>query len=110
MFLIRFVFYFTISFLILCIPIGDQHLFDKLHSMATPYAEKALKTTKQKLSSTKKYSKKLYSNSEPVELDEVKSKVSGIQKKKIVNYDGQSSDTYTQEEQEKLRKVLSDKE
>jgi hypothetical protein len=111
MFLIRFVFYFTLSFAILCIPIGDdQHLFDKLYHLATPYAEKAVKTTKQKLSSTKKYSRKLYSNSEPVEKDEVKSHASSVQKKKIVKLNQDPADTYTDEEQNRLRKVLSSKE
>lgn len=110
MFLIRFVFYFTLSFLILCIPIGDnRNLFDKLHSLATPYADKALKTTKQKLSSTKRYSQKLYSNSEPVEKDEVKNKSAAI-KKKTINLNKAPEETYTDEEEARLRKVLSSKE
>ena len=112
MFIIRFAFYFTISFAILCIPIGNgRQLFDKLSTMVTPYARDVAKTTKQKLSSTKKYSKKLYSNSEPaVEEDQVKSKMSSTQRKKrvIKKEDRPSDDTYTDEEQERLRKVLSE--
>ncbi len=110
MFLIRFVFYFILSFAILCIPIGDnKHLFDKLYSLVTPYAQDAVKTTKQKLSSTKKYSKKLYSNSEPIENDEVKTKVSGI-KKRIVQKDKQPDDAYTAEEEARLNKILNENE
>ena len=112
MFIIRFVFYFTLSFAILCIPIGGgQQLFDKLFTMVTPYARTAVSTTKQKFSSTRRYSKKLYSNSEPaVEEDEVKSKMSSVQKKKkaIKKENKPSDDTYTDEEQERLRKVLSE--
>ncbi|MGZ3788316.1 MAG: hypothetical protein ACXVLQ_07315 [Bacteriovorax sp.] len=107
MFLIRFVFYFTLSFAILCIPIGSgRHLFDKLYSMVTPYADKAVMTTKQKLTTTKRYSKKLYSNSEPFEKDEIKTKLSGLQKK-IQKEHKHPDDAYTDEERERLRKVLS---
>ncbi|MBC7715264.1 MAG: hypothetical protein H7177_18100 [Rhizobacter sp.] len=113
MFIIRFAFYFVLSFAILCIPIGNGHqLFDKLFTMVTPYARDAVKTTKQKMSSTKRYSKKLYSNSSPaIEEDEVKSKMAGIQKKvkKIIkNENKPSDDTYTEDEQERLKKVLSE--
>jgi hypothetical protein len=107
MFLIRFVFYFTLSFAILCIPIGGGHLFDKFYAMVTPYADKALSTTKQKMSTTKRYSKKLYSNSEPIEKDEVKVKLAGVQKKPHVVKHQTADDSYTDEERERLRKVLS---
>lgn len=107
MFLIRFVFYFTLSFAILCIPIGNgNQLFDKLYSMVTPYASKAVSTTKQKLSTTKRYSKKLYSNSAPLENDEVKTKMAGTKKKIDIKHQ-QADDSYTDDERERLRKVLS---
>lgn len=113
MFVIRFVFYFTLSFAILCIPIGNnRQLFDKLYGMVTPYARNAISTTKQKISTTKKYSKKLYSNSAPaVEEDTVKSKMAGLQKKKKIQIEhNAASDTYTEDEQERLRRVLSEEE
>jgi hypothetical protein len=107
MFLFRFVFYFTLSFAILCIPIGNgRHLFDKFYGMVTPYADKAVSTTKQKLTTTKRYSKKLYSNSEPFEKDEIKTKLAGLQKK-IRKNKPNSDDSYTDEERERLKKVLS---
>ena len=106
MFIIRFIFYFILSFSILCIPVGSGlQLFDKLYNLVTPYAERAILTTKQKLTTTKRYSKKLYSNSEPFEKDEVKIKFSGI-KKKIEIKKNSSDDSYTDEERERLRKVL----
>ncbi len=112
MFIIRFVFYFTLSFAILCIPVGGgQQLFDKIFTLVTPYARKAVKTTKQKITTTKRYSKKLYSNSTPIiEEDEVKSKMSSVsRKKKIIKKDNEDSgETYTDDEQERLRKVLSE--
>jgi hypothetical protein len=110
MFLIRFVFYFTLSFAILCIPVGDnQHLFDKLLTMVSPYANEAIKTTKRKISSTKKYSKKLYSNSEPIENDEVKTNASAT-KRKIHVKDADAEETYTEEEQARLQKILNQNE
>ncbi len=112
MFIIRFAFYFTLSFAILCIPIGGgRQLFDKLFSMVTPYAREAVKTTKQKITTTKRYSKKLYSNSTPaVEEDEVKSKMSSVSRKKkdIKKNNKEPEEIYTDEEQERLRKVLSE--
>lgn len=112
MFIIRFVFYFTLSFAILCIPIGGgRQLFDKIFTMVTPYAREVVKTTKQKITSTKRYSKKLYSNSNPIiEEDEVKSKMSSTtRKKKTVKVSNKNpKETYTDEEQERLRKVLSE--
>lgn len=112
MFIIRFAFYFTLSFAILCIPIGNgRQLFDKIFSMVTPYAREAVKTTKQKITTTKRYSKKLYSNSTPViEQDEVKSKMSSVaRKKKVIKEDNNNPDEiYTDEEQERLRRVLSE--
>jgi hypothetical protein len=106
MFLIRFAFYFTLSFAILCVPIGGgQHLFDKLLGLVTPYADKAMNTTKQKLTTTKRYSKKLYSNSEPFEKDEIKTGLAGLKKAKTLHK--QPDDTYTDEERERLKKALS---
>ena len=112
MFIIRFTFYFTLSFAILCIPIGDgRQLFDKIFSMVTPYAREAIKTTKQKITTTKRYSKKLYSNSTPIiEEDEVKSKMASVLRKKKIIKENKNNpeEIYTDEEQERLRKVLSD--
>ena len=112
MFIIRFAFYFTLSFAILCIPIGGgRQLFDKIFSMVTPYAREAAQSTKQKITTTKRYSKKLYSNSTPVvEEDEVKSKMSSVSRKnKVIKKENKNPDeTYTDEEQERLRKVLSE--
>jgi hypothetical protein len=94
----------------MCIPIGDnEHLFDKLYSMVSPYVHSAVKTTHQKISVTKRYSKKLYSNSEPFEKDEVKAKYAGVQKQAVVKKNAKPDDTYTEEEQARLKRVLDEK-
>ena len=108
MFLIRFVFYFTLSFAILCIPVGNgNQLFDKLYQIITPYADKAATSTLHKISVTKRYTKKLYSNSKPLENDEVKTLLAGV-KKKIEIKNNQPDDAYTDAEKERLKKVLNE--
>ncbi len=110
MFIIRFIFYFSLSFFILCLPTGnDTTLFQRLYTMVTPYANKAIKTTKQKLATTKRYSKKLYSNSEPIETDEIKSSVSAIAKKKVYFKNTSPEDSYSEDEKERLQRILSSK-
>lgn len=82
MFFVRFIFYFALSFSLLCIPVEkDQLLFNKIFLFVSPYARDVVKTTKQKISTTKRYSKKLYSNSSPkAEEDKVQSQMAGIKK------------------------------
>jgi len=108
MFIIRFIFTFCLSFIILCIPVGEnRRFFDYLFDAVKPYAEKAVKTTKQKISSTKHYSKKLYSNSEPKHEDiVVKKEAAPIRKKHVMVKDNGDIETYTEEEQLRLKKVL----
>lgn len=108
-FILRFVVYFTISFAILSIPIGNnRQLFNLLSSLVSPYATDAVESTKQKISTTTHYSKKLYSNSEPnAKVDQVKTKMAGI-KKAVKEAVELPEDTYTEEEQERLRRVLND--
>ncbi len=118
--MIRFTLYFALSFAILCIPTGDnRHLFDSLHSYVSPYAQEAVKITKQKFSTTSRYSKKLFSNSTPVvpgTRDEVTLQKSGINKEVIRDSDDDEgeepidspTEPYTQEEQAQLKKVIND--
>ncbi len=114
--MIRFTLYFILSFAILCIPTGDdRHLFDSLYTYISPYAREAVKTTKQKLSTTSRYSKKLFSNSTPGSpgtRDEVSLQKSGIDKGTVeINDDDDAAgpiEPYTQEEQAQLKKVIND--
>lgn len=79
----KFTIYFAISFAILCIPFGqgDGRIFDALYNYTRPYANDVVKTTKQKISTTTRYSKKLFSNSSPSATnDEVSLRKSAVQK------------------------------
>lgn len=113
MFVIRFAFYFVISFAILCIPTGkDTYLFDNLLGLVSPYARTAMKTTKQKIATTTHYTKKLYSNSEPEQkMDQVKSKMAAIARdSKESIEDAKSAEYYSDDEEMRLRKILTEEE
>jgi hypothetical protein len=76
----KFSIYFAISFAILCIPFGnDQRFFDTLYRAATPYTNEAVSTIKQKVATTTRYSKKLFSNTLPSE-DQISTSRSAVQK------------------------------
>lgn len=119
-FIIKFTMYFSLSFAILCIPFGENKLiFDALYAWATPHAKEVVSTTKQKLATTSRYSKKLFSNSTPTNNDEVSLTKSALQKNEA---DATSDDsdvgidldesatveqtTYTAEEKEQILKAL----
>lgn len=111
MFIIRFAFYFALSFAILSIPTGSQRkIFDHITALVSPYASEALKETKQKIQTTAHYSKKLYSNSEPtISTDQVRSKMAAIKKgaqEKMKDLDGYSDDV--SDEEERLRNILTE--
>lgn len=87
-FMFKFTIYFAISFAILCIPFGqgDGRIFDALYNYTRPYANNVVKTTKQKISTTTRYSKKLFSNSSPSATnDEVSLRKSAVQKDDLSN-------------------------
>lgn len=114
--MIRFAIYFVISFAILCIPFGEnKRVFDALYAWASPYAREAVTTTKQKIATTSRYSKKLFSNSTPSRNDEVSLTKSAIQRDDtngtdegldLESSDANENQTYTNEEKEQILKAL----
>jgi arginine exporter protein ArgO len=76
MIILRFVFYFSLSFSILCIPIGDQSLFILLQKKTAPIAKSIYQTAanfgSKSLHAGKVYGTKLFSSSTPVLTDSVK--------------------------------------
>lgn len=98
-FMFKFTIYFAISFAILCIPFGqgDSRIFDALYNYTRPYANEVVKTTKQKITTTTRYSKKLFSNSSPSATnDEVSLRKSAIQKEDNLE-DEMGGDAYSEE-------------
>lgn len=52
MFIVKFVFYFFISFIILCFPLQDKPIFDHAYHIVSPITSGLFKVMKQKLSSS----------------------------------------------------------
>lgn len=120
MFILKFVFYFALSFLILSIPVGDNRvLFNSLHSLVSPHADKLLDSTKDKIHKTAYYSKKLYSNSEPQYSDKVRTKMAAVKKdsddvvigfkEEVIDENGNSTyDHYDDDEEYRLRQIINE--
>ncbi len=116
-FMIKFTVYFSISFVILCIPIQNKTLFNIIHQHARPYTtqifsevEKAASTQIQKSS---KFTKKFFSNSDPEQQDKVMAKFSSTKKPPVENVeelmkDEDHEEGYTVEERELLNKILKE--
>lgn len=113
MFIIRFMLYFCLSFAILCIPVGNERqLFNSLSDLLAPHVGKVFDSTKQKISTTAHYSKKLYSNSEPqYNSDTIKSKMAAIKKSAqdvVDEADQLIEEDLTGHEELRLRNILND--
>lgn len=112
---VKFLIYFSISFLILCIPIkGDKHVFDYLEEVARPLTSKVYFFLNEKTNEGLRESKKIFTNSAPIIKDKIKSSLSSAAKKgkKIKedvkdNLKDEKFENYTIEEREAIKKILS---
>ena len=117
-FMLKFTIYFSISFIILSLPLPNGTLFKLIHSQTNQYTQEIFKSlsskTKKGLNTGKYYSKKIFSNSEPTIQDKVFSKFSSTDKKqyleKEVNevYEDFDGEKFTNEEKEILNKILKE--
>lgn len=109
MFIFRIVFYFTLSFIIYSIPVGNnQNVFNLLQDKVSDYGNSAISIFVKKIHTTKKYSKKMFSNSQvPGFQDEINEKQASIKKKPKILHKA-PDDTYSEEEQLRLKNVLND--
>jgi hypothetical protein len=115
MFVIKFLIYFTISFIILCIPVSQKNIFFYLDKAAAPYTNEIFSTISSKAKLGKQISSKLLNNTDPGVIDSVKSSYSSTLKKndpvKELGHsheDGHShhEEPFTVEEKQMLLKVL----
>lgn len=112
MFFIRFAVYFVFSFAILCFHINGDTLFEHMYRFTSPYARKVNKVASQKMSSVKRYGKKLFDNSRPKELDQDEINLELSATDKSLSEPSNSSDEQvledemTNEEKESLKKIL----
>ncbi len=114
MFIIRFAIYFSISFLILSIPLKNGSLYDKIQSYAAPSTERLFDNTKAATSALfsqfKKYGSKLFTNILPErkKSDRVNSKRSAPKRELSHGPTLKPEDSYTQEETRLLEKILKE--
>lgn len=123
----KFLIAFTISFLILSIPIGNKHLFGIIHSVASPYTKPLYDTTldlsKEGFYRSFNFAQSLFTNSNKIRsegkqydqnrIDEVQSSAaapprerSSVNKKEIESLIKNHHEAITAEEEEMLRRVL----
>ncbi|PJB52531.1 MAG: hypothetical protein CO099_12120 [Bdellovibrio sp. CG_4_9_14_3_um_filter_39_7] len=110
MFLIRFPFYFALSFAILSIPLGKKRVFDHLEDVVSPY-------TRQVASFSSHWSSKIFKDSKALtnqamnnikpQADTVKSSLSSTRSEEKRTFES-TEDDYTQEEKELLRKIFNE--
>lgn len=105
---IKFLFYFSLSFLILSFPLKeDKHVFDYLEQVARPVTSKIYFFIDKKTKEGIKESKKFFTNSEPVIKDKIKSTFSSAIKKDKKVEQKTDDENYTDEEKEAIKKILS---
>ncbi|MBT7608580.1 MAG: hypothetical protein HN576_02415 [Bacteriovoracaceae bacterium] len=118
LFILKFIIYFSISFIILSIPLPKGTLFSMLHSQTNEYTSLLFISmsgqTKKVLKSGSYYTKKIFSNSEPTLQDKVFSKFSSTKKKIYLDQEVSKVDAdldgekFTNEEKEILNKILKE--
>jgi len=110
MFLLKFLFYFSISFILLCIPIKHATVFDYLHEFVAPVTQPLFESVRDKTEAgfeeSKRIGLKLFSNARPKKQDSVRLKKSSIKKESTNNNHSIHENEYTVEEEDLLKKVL----
>ena len=108
MFIFKFLFYFSVSFLILSFPMGKTTVFDHLHGYASPYTNSFFQGIQDKSSEifhgTLSISRKIFTNITPSTRDSVNENLSAIKR----DDDGaaKEQDSYTAEERDMLSSIL----
>ena len=107
MFLIKFTFYFSLSFLILSFPTSDKtKVFNHIDNLVMPYTSQVHKSIKSKLKGSlgeaKRITHALVSNTSEKNSDKITNNQSGITKEDI----SLPSDQYTVQEREALINIL----
>jgi hypothetical protein len=116
-FMLKFLLYFTISFLIMNIPIGDKHIFHYMESFTKSYTKPlygAVKgRVKEAVQTGNHYSKKVFETMPSKVEDQVSTHYSSAAKKEkkaqpapVAVPSEKELDSYTQEEKSALIRVL----
>lgn len=112
-FILKFSISFVVSFLILSIPIGDKTLFQSLSAVTAPYTKQVFKVvtknTNEVVGVTKEATHKIFHNTKPEMVDQIKEKSSSVSRKvrqEIKEVQEDLSEDYTIEERQMLEQVL----
>jgi hypothetical protein len=105
--------YFTLSFIILCIPIRKDPAFIHLYKLTAPYTQQLFKSVKDEtlksIKESKKIGKQALLNITPKKhQDSISNTNSGT--RKLSKKEQETMDSYTEEEKELLRKILKNQE
>ena len=104
--------YFTMSFIVLSIPIADKKLYYHLDNSFSPFTSIAIKEGKRALISSKEIIIKTFTNSSSRRVDQVNNRFSAHKKNKsslgiYKSVDIKSNEeSYTHEEEKLLEKVM----
>ena len=102
---LKFSIYFALSFLILCFPVKNGHVFDYLEKVARPLTAKVYFFIDVKAREGLKKGKELFTENAPEIKDKIRSSLSSAKKKSKMA--SEKVETYTKEETEAIRKILS---
>jgi len=109
-FMIKFSISFVVSFLILSIPVGERTLFQRMNSFTAPYTKQVFnivsKNTNEVVGVTKEASQKLFDNTKPAMVDQIKEKSSSVRRSAKEEIQKDLSEDYTMEEKQLLEQVL----
>ena len=116
MFIIKFVFYFTISFLILAFPYNSKTIFEHVHVATYPMTTKIYEKLIAKIDELYSENKskidflngdKIHSKSSSISRREKQKNITNLGKAKKENLE-RPSDDYTQQERSLLNKILKE--
>ena len=110
MYIIKFLLYFSISYILLSIPIKDRPLFLHINKFTAPYTSKLFAYTADGVQKGIKSGKKFFSNSSPDLNDFIKSSKSAIKKEgqkslELLDEKDLPLESYTAEEEELIKQL-----
>lgn len=110
MFVIKFLIYFSLSFVILSIPVSEKKVvFNYANEIAKPYTKQIFSSIRGAISNsiteTKRIGDKLVNNTS-IKEDKIKSTTSAGKKSSAHSVDSHPKDSYTPQEREALLRIL----
>ncbi|EQC47072.1 hypothetical protein M899_0189 [Bacteriovorax sp. BSW11_IV] len=106
MFLFKFIFNFSLSFILLSIPVKNKPVFSHIYDVTKPYTQKIITFSEETFNTiyvdVSAVMKKSYSNSSPESLEEDSLSLSASASDEIDSH----AESYTDEEKEALKKIF----